>query len=98
MSTAPIRIGRMDGMTMAKIAITVPEVLLSDVRRAVRRGRSASVSAYITDAVAERVKLDDLARLLSEMLAETGGPLTASEKRAADAALGVRTRRKRRAA
>ena len=85
-------------MTKAKIAITVPAPLIEEVRRAVRRGRSPSVSAYITAAVVERVKLDDLAQLLSQMLAETGGPLTAAERRAADAALGLRTRRKRSAA
>jgi hypothetical protein len=36
----------------------------------------------------EQAKLDDLASLLDEMLAETGGPLTASERKAADRALG----------
>jgi hypothetical protein len=41
--------------------------------------------------------VDDLARLLDEMLAETGGPLTALERRRADDALGVRGLRKRRA-
>src|SRR5664280_2821369 len=33
-------------------------------------------------------KLDDLASLLDEMLADTGGPLTATERKAADRALG----------
>jgi hypothetical protein len=49
-------------------------------------------------ALADKAKLDDLTELLDQMLGETGGPLTASERRAADLALGVgrkATRKKR---
>ncbi len=60
-------------------------------RRAVRKGRAASVSAYLAAALEEKVKFDDLAALLDEMLAETGGPLTAAERRAAARELGVKT-------
>ena len=52
------------------------------------------MSAYVTAALAEKAKLDDLADLLQEMLAETGGPMTASERRAADAILGSAPRRR----
>ena len=45
------------------------------------------MSAYVTAAVEERVKLDELAQMLDDMLAETGGPLSAAERRAADEAL-----------
>jgi hypothetical protein len=57
------------------------------------------VSAYVADALEEKVKLDELSQLLDEMLAESGGPLTAAERRAADRALGVakQTPRKRKA-
>jgi Arc/MetJ-type ribon-helix-helix transcriptional regulator len=75
------------GMTTEKIAISVPEQTLARVRRAVRKGRAASVSAYITAAIEDRAKLDDLETLLAEMLQASGGPLSAAEKRAADAAL-----------
>lgn len=84
-----------DGMTTAKIAVSLPKALVEQTRRAVRLGRARSVSAYVADAVAEKSKLDDLADLLAEMLAETGGPLTAAERRAADAALGIPRRRRR---
>jgi hypothetical protein len=47
------------------------------------------VSAYVASALEEKVKLDELAALLEEMLAESGGPLTPAERRAADRALGV---------
>jgi len=43
-------------------------------QRAVAEGRANSVSAYVADALEEKAKLDDLASLLDEMLAETGGP------------------------
>jgi Arc/MetJ-type ribon-helix-helix transcriptional regulator len=83
-------------MTMSKIAISLPDPLVARARRAVQRGRAESVSAYVAVALAEKMKLDDLAELLGEMLAETGGPLTAAERRAADALLnGPRTQRGR---
>jgi len=88
----------MRGMTKHKIAVTLPPSLVARARRAVRAGRAASVSAYVAAALEEKAKLDDLAELLEEMLAATGGPLTASERRVADEALGVARRRRRGAA
>ncbi len=78
----------MDGMTSTKIAVSLPSELVAQAQRAVAEGRAASVSGYVAHALKEQAKLDDLASLLDEMLAETGGPLTTSEKRAADRALG----------
>jgi hypothetical protein len=78
------------GMTMDKIAISLPRPLLLSARRAVRDGRASNVSAYVASAIEEKSKLDELSELLQEMLAETGGPLTVAERRRADAALGVR--------
>jgi len=80
--------------TTAKLAISLPRRLADGARRAVQQGRSSSVSAYIAAAVEEKTKMDDLAALLDEMLADSGGPLTAKERSAADAALGLRTRRR----
>ncbi len=83
------------GVTRAKIAVSLPQHLVRRAQRAVRTGRAPSVSAYVAAALEEKVELDDLESLLTEMLAETGGPLTASERRAADAAIGItRPRRK----
>lgn len=84
-----------NSMTKHKIAVTLPPALVAQARRAVREGRAASVSAYVEAALHEKAKLDDLASLLDEMLAGTGGPLTKRERAAADAALGVRGRRRR---
>ena len=78
----------MKGMTTrAKIAVSVPAELVAQAQRAVTTGRASSVSAYVAQALEEKGKLDDLAALLDEMLAETGGPLTAAERRGADRAL-----------
>lgn len=85
----------MNSMTKDKIAVTLPPALVAQARRAVREGRAASVSAYIEAALHEKAKLDDLASMLEEMLAETGGPLTKRERAAADEALGVRSKRRR---
>jgi Arc/MetJ-type ribon-helix-helix transcriptional regulator len=76
------------GMTTAKIAVSLPAHLVAQAHMAVAEGRARSVSAYVTAALEEKAKLDDLASLLEEMLAETGGPLTARERKAADRALG----------
>ena len=80
---------------MEKIAVSVPRETLARARRAVRKGRAASVSAYVTAAIDEKAKLDELGDMLTAMLAESGGPLSAAEKRAADEALGVRARKRK---
>jgi len=78
----------MVGMTKTKIAVSLPSELVAQAQQAVAEGRAPSVSAYVARALEEQAKLDDLGSLLDEMLAETGGPLTAAERRAADRALG----------
>jgi len=78
----------MDGMTTRKIAVSLPERLVEQARRAVVEGRVPSVSAYVAAAIEEKAKLDDLAQMLQEMLEETGGPLTEAERAEADRALG----------
>jgi Arc/MetJ-type ribon-helix-helix transcriptional regulator len=76
------------GMTTAKIAVSLPVRLVAQAKQAVAEGRASSVSAYVAEALEEQSKLDDLSSLLDEMLHETGGPLTAAEREAADRALG----------
>lgn len=83
-----------DGMTKAKIAVTLPPALVTRAQDAVREGRAPSISAYVAAALEEKAKLDDLKVMLDEMLAETGGPLNARECEAADAALGIVARKK----
>lgn len=85
--------------TTYKIAVSLPRQVAERARRAVRRGDAASMSAYVASALEEKLKTDELSSLLATMLEESGGPLTAAERRAADRALGLTakpTRRTRR--
>lgn len=85
-------------MTKAKVAVTLPRPLLAKARQAVKEGRAESVSAYVTAALEEKAKLDDLKGMLDEMLDETGGPMTSVERREAERMAGIGPRRKRRRA
>lgn len=74
----------------AKIAVTLPSDLVEAARAAVQAGRAPSVSAYVAGALEQRTKLDDLDALLTELLAETGGPLTDRERAEIDREAGWR--------
>ncbi|MEX2557897.1 MAG: toxin-antitoxin system antitoxin subunit [Actinomycetota bacterium] len=78
-----------------KIAVSLPPRLVKAAKSAVRGGRAPNVSAYVADALAEKIMLDDLSTLLERMLAETGGPLTKAERQAADRILGGSVKAKR---
>ncbi|MBL8953008.1 MAG: hypothetical protein JNK82_19680 [Myxococcaceae bacterium] len=87
--------GMMGGMTMAKIAITIPQDTLKKARGAIRRSRS-SLSAYISTAVEDRVQADDLDSLLDEMDREAGRtPMTQRERKQATSDLYGPRKRKR---
>jgi Arc/MetJ-type ribon-helix-helix transcriptional regulator len=58
------------GMTREKIAISLPEEQVAAVRLAVAEGRAASVSAYISQALARRGADEEMA----ETIAESGPP------------------------
>jgi hypothetical protein len=75
-------------MTRCKVAVSLPRTLVAQAKHAVRERRAASVSAYVAAALEEKAKLDNLADMLDDMLAKTGGPLTAAEGRSADRVLG----------
>ncbi len=63
-------------MTYKKVAVTIPAGELAAARRAVRRGRAASLSAYVSDAVAAYRREDSLRALVDEMIAKHGEPST----------------------
>jgi Arc/MetJ-type ribon-helix-helix transcriptional regulator len=62
------------GMTRKKIAITLPEEQVAAAQRAVAEGRSPSVSAYISQALARRDADEELREMLAEIYAEIGQP------------------------
>ena len=83
-------------MTTEKLAVSIPAEILARARKSAKREHATSLSAYVAAALDQKSMMDDLAQLLTEMLAETGGPLTAKERRAADKALLRSAPRKRR--
>jgi len=84
----------MNGMTTGagkkgKIAVSMPQEMIEALHRAVDEGRAPSASAFVADAVGEKLSRDDLEALLAEMLEETGGPPTPEEIAEVDALLGL---------
>jgi len=71
-------------MTTMKVAVSLPRETFERAKRAVGRGRAASLSAYVTAALEQKATFDELGDLLDEMLAETGGAMTVSEKKRID--------------
>jgi hypothetical protein len=71
-------------MTALKIAVSVPRETIQRAKQAVRRGRAASLSAYVTAALEQKATLDELDDLLNQMLDETGGPMTEAETQKVD--------------
>lgn len=52
----------------------MPDELIEDARTAVKSGRAASVSAYVSDALASYRRQQTLTELLAEWDSEDGGP------------------------
>ena len=75
------------GMT-TKIAVSLPDELVAEARAAVREGRADSVSGYIAQAMAERMRRESLATLLDDLDRELGAP-SEEAKAWADEQLGL---------
>ena len=75
------------GMTQ-KIAVSLPDDQFISIRRAVKQGRAASVSGFISSAVARAEQEDGLANLLDDLDRELG-PVGADDLAWADKALGL---------
>jgi antitoxin ParD1/3/4 len=71
-----------------KIAVSLPDEQVASIRRAVKQGRAASVSGFISTAVARAEREDSLARLLDELDNELG-PVSPDDLSWADKALGL---------
>lgn len=68
-------------MATQKVTITIDQELLDHVRRLVKDGEASSLSAYIRDAIRKTIENEAAyRRMLDDMLAETGGPLTDEER------------------
>jgi hypothetical protein len=66
-------------MTAAKVAITIPAEILRLAEKEVGRGHVKSLSAFISQAVDEKLRRDELAAILDAMDAEQGRPGKAAQ-------------------
>jgi hypothetical protein len=61
-------------MTTRKVALTIPEDALRLAKREVSRGRAKSLSAFVSEAVEEKLARASLAEVLDELDAIHGKP------------------------
>jgi Arc/MetJ-type ribon-helix-helix transcriptional regulator len=71
-----------------KIAVSLPDHLVSSARAAVADGRAASISAYVADALAYQSHRERLADILHDLDGELGQP-SADDLEWADRELGI---------
>ncbi len=63
-----------ESMTAAKIAITIPVDTLDSAKKEVDAGRAKSLSAFVSEAVDEKLRRHELSEILDAMDAERGKP------------------------
>jgi Arc/MetJ-type ribon-helix-helix transcriptional regulator len=61
-------------MTVEKITVSLPSGQVAAIRRAVRDGRAASVSAFVSGAVAVQQQRESLAEVVAAWMREDGRP------------------------
>jgi hypothetical protein len=61
-------------MPTTKVAVSIASDALSRARKAVKDGRAKSLSAFVSDAVDEKVARDQLREILDEMNERLGKP------------------------
>jgi Arc/MetJ-type ribon-helix-helix transcriptional regulator len=61
-------------MTVEKITVSLPSGQVAAIRRAVREGRAASVSAFVSGAVAVQEQRESLADVVAAWIREDGRP------------------------
>lgn len=77
----------MNGMTKSKIAVSLDEELVAAVKEQVSSGQADSVSAYVSEALEDKLKVDDASAFYEQVLLDSGGPMTDEERAWADKAL-----------
>jgi hypothetical protein len=61
-------------MAVAKVAVTIPADVLEAAKKEVEAGHAKSLSAFVSDAVDEKLRRDELAEVLDAMDAKHGPP------------------------
>jgi hypothetical protein len=80
-------------MNSRKLAISIPAQTLKRAQERAKQVGARSLSAYISEAIDQRLVSDNLEALLDEMLEESGGPLSKKEQDLAAKALGFKKKR-----
>ena len=63
-----------------KVAFSISTPVLAAARKRAKASRAKSLSAFVNEALAEKVQQDDLAQLLDQMDLEHGAPSAADRK------------------
>ena len=61
-------------MNASKVALSMPAELLRQAKKEVSSGRAKSLSAFVAEALDEKLRRDELASILDAMDAEYGKP------------------------
>ncbi len=67
-------------MTTAKVAISLPIEVLKSAKKQVTTGRAKSLSAFIREAVDEKLRRDELEKLLDALDAQHGEPKRGAQR------------------
>ena len=67
-------------MTTAKVALSIPTEVLKQAKKEVATGRAKSLSSFVSEALDEKLRRDELAAILDSMDAMHGKPSKAAEK------------------
>lgn len=65
-------------MTTAKVAVTISTDVLELAKKRVKAGRAKSLSAFVNEAVGEKLRRDELTEVLDAMDAKNGPPSKAA--------------------
>ncbi|HXX66960.1 MAG TPA: hypothetical protein VEK07_07260 [Polyangiaceae bacterium] len=61
-------------MTTTKVAVTISTDVLDLAKKRVKTGRAKSLSAFVNEAVGEKLRRDELTEVLDAMDAKNGPP------------------------
>ena len=61
-------------MTTAKVALSIPEGILREAKKQVAKGRAKSLSSFVSEALDDKLRRDELEGILDAMDLEHGKP------------------------
>jgi hypothetical protein len=67
-------------MNAAKVALSIPADVLALARKEVKRGHARSLSSFVSQALGEKLRRDELTAILDAMDAEYGKPSEVAKK------------------